>query len=116
MIPTFSGVDGDAGGVELLLRLPVLVPAPRPGREGRDHQQRRQRYTPSPARRSTPQAQQVRAVGHEQAEAHAGDVEDPLRDDEAHVEEQVGGRDEGEHDHGQGHDENIQRHRRYGRR
>ena len=104
---TFRGVDRDAGRVQLLLRLPVLVPPPRPGREQDNHQQHGRRYTPSLAFRSTPYAQQMGTLSYEQAKSHARDVQDPLRNDEAHVEEQIGSGDEWKHNHGQRHDEHV---------
>ena len=43
----------------------------------------------------------VPAHSHQQAEAHAGCIQDPLGHHKAHREEEVGGRDEGQHKQGQ---------------
>ena len=54
-----------------------------------------------------PLTQQPQAIGHQQTEAHTGQVQDSLSYDKPDREEQVGGWEEGEDDEGESHKDSL---------
>lgn len=93
------------GPVQALLVPPVGVPHERLRRHGGDEDRRRQQHRPAARPRAVspryPVASGDRGADH-QTGAHAGQVQYPFGYHEAHVEEQIARRQEGEHEEAQG--------------
>lgn len=102
---TFRRVDVQRGSVQTLLVEPVGVPQQGLGRHEANEQGGRDEDRPALPPRPVPPRHVVAARdgrGDDQARAHARQVEDPLRYHEAHVEEEIAGREEGEHEEAEG--------------
>ena len=108
---TFGWVDVDTGAIEGFLGEPIVV-AP-DGAGGVDGEQCQQNAAedgaggPGRAVARDDVIDDVTAPGHQQAVAHGGDVEHALGHHETDVKEEIGGRDEGQHHHRHGQDQEV---------
>ena len=106
--PTLGWVDKDAGSIEAFLGGPVLIPNQCPNGEEQEQPDEDDMKDPFPQHGVRLGLEKMEAQSEEEAKPHRRDVEDPLRHDESHVEEEIRGRDEGEEEQGQAHHRYVQ--------
>lgn len=104
---TFSRVDVDPRPVEHLLVLPVGVPQDGLGAEEQNQSGAAAEYRGPGRAAPHTDVQRPETHSHQEAEAHAGDVQNPLGYHEAHVEKEVGGREEGDGQQAQRKDNHV---------
>lgn len=102
---TFGRVDVQRRPVQTLLVEPVGVPQQSLGRHEGDEYRGGCQHRPAPPPRPVPSRDLVEARdgrADDQARAHARQIKDPLGYHEAHIEEEVACRQEGEHEEAEG--------------
>lgn len=106
---TFSRIDSNPSTVQLLLTLPVFIPGARPQAEQDNDQRQAAHNTPLLPTLSAMLVQDVGPLRHQQAEPHAGNVQNSLSHNETDVKKQVGRRHKRKDDYRQRHHQHVQR-------